>query len=1138
VTAARYPRPPQLPPPETRLLVVEASAGTGKTYFLEHRVVDLLLQTRANIGEILVVTFTEKATAELRARIRALIGTLEGLPDGAGADLDPSTSWTIDAAARKKLREALTGFDRAPIHTIHGFCHRLLIDDAFAGHRLFDQRQIPDEAAFAEAFHLALRERFAVDPGDAAVLDAYLGVGNTVAKLRDALLMCARRAAPITPILDEPRLAAAATRLVAAVAGAPALEIALGATSNKSTKNAIATRVATIATALAEAGPHPAQVAAALSGEPIGDVAWILERRDKLVGVNAAGQELLAALAELCAAHTPILAICAHRFLPEVVARVQASKARRGHFDFQDMLRLVGEALAGDRGAELAARLRAMHPWALIDEFQDTDDVQWDIFRTVWAEGETTSLAIVGDPKQAIYSFRGADVHTYLRARAALTERGATRVELTDNYRSSTALVAAVNALVGGRDYAPFFTGDIRYDAPVRAASTTAGTWPDGSVPSPVHVFEIDAPSGNGKNDAVAATLAERIGDEIHALLSPPPEARLQLTLRDGVRALRPADIHVLTRSGRQSDDVAIALRARGVPCALFQREHLFDAPEAREVADLLDAIADPRDRSRRLRAWTTSFFAVPLAELGAVTEVPDDHPLIALLHDWRVLALRKDYDALLHRVLDDTRWVERTLVAGGGERAVTNVLHLFELLHDEVARSRCEIHELAARLRGWIRMGQLDRPDDLDLQRLETDRQAVQVMTIHRAKGLEAAIVFVHGGHTAVPLGKDQASLYHDGGERRIHVGAASGATAAAIQQDVVEENQRLLYVAMTRARVRLYLPVVHHNNLADTAALAAVQRGLIGALAARATDPDSARLFTSERIAANSLEAPPPVEAAEDLRGWAPPPTPEPEAEDPLWADVRTRRRGAVVTSYSRLKQAAARASDRDDARAEEHSVAIALDDRELPAGAATGLFLHDVLEHVEFATALETADPIAWSLRADVAPKFEAAARRHGLDRRHRDPAAQLLHRTLTREVQLAREVLPPLARAPRVAKEVEFVYPLRDDAFARGYVDLLVAWDERVWVVDYKSDVLASTTLAAATVHVHEHYHQQAQLYGVAAARLLGLDGEAACARRFGGVLYWFLRYDYVVDLPVTWGGLGRWTTELAAALEGA
>ncbi len=1101
---ARYSRPSALPAPDLKLLVVEASAGTGKTYFLEHRVVDLLLQTKATIGEILVVTFTEKATAELRGRIRALIGALEALPDGHGAELDPATSWTIDAAARKKLREALTGFDRAPIHTIHGFCHRLLIDDAFAGQRLFEQRQIPDEAAFAEAFHLALREQFAVDP----VLEAYLAGGFTIAKLRDVLLTCARRGAPVTPVLDPARLEEAAARVATALAGKTTvhIEAALG-NINKATRAAMARKMVDLVE-IVESRDALALCTSMSDKEVLDKLKYLCEKQPLVT--NPPGAALCAAVAELAAAHVPILAVCAQRFLEPVLARVKTAKARRGQFDFQDMLRLVGEALAGERGGELAARLRAMHPWALIDEFQDTDDVQWDIFRTVWQDGY---LTIVGDPKQAIYSFRGADVHTYLRARSELLARGAVKVELTDNYRSSPDLVAAVNAIVGGRAYAPFFTGDITYDAPVRAASATSG-----DVPSPIHVFEVE-----GKSDAWSATLAERIGDEIHDLLQRRPMLRLH-----GVeRRLEPKDIHVLTRSGRQSDEIAVALRARGVPCALYQREHLFDAPEAREVADLLDAIADPRDRSRRLRAWTTSFFAVPLAELGSVIDVPDEHALVAFLHEWRGIAMRKDYDALLHRVLDDTRWVERTLVAGGGERAVTNVLHLFELLHDEVARSRCEIHELAARLRGWIRQGQLDRPDDLDLQRLETDRQAVQVMTIHRAKGLEAAIVFVHGGHTAVSIGRDQASLYHDDGARRLHVGTPTGAAADAIKRDIIEENQRLMYVAMTRARVRLYLATC--TAVSDTAALHAVQPALTGALAARATDPESARLFTREPIAAGSLAPPLPVETAEDLRGWTPPAARPAPADDPLWEDVRTRRRGLGVTSYSKLKQAAPES---------ERPTSVALDDRELPGGAGTGLFLHEVLEHVPFASALEVADPIAWSARPDVAPVFELAAKRHlplGLERRHREPAARLVHRALTREITLEREVLPPLAKAPRVAKEVEFVYPLEPEVFARGFVDLLVAWDDRVWVVDYKSDVLASTTLAAAKVHVHEHYQQQVQLYAVAASRLLALDGDDACRRRFGGVLYWFLRYDYVVDLPVTWQDLGAWTSQLARAV---
>ncbi len=192
--------------------------------------------------------------------------------------------------------------------------------------------------------------------------------------------------------------------------------------------------------------------------------------------------------------------------------------------------------------------------------------------------------------------------------------------------------------------------------------------------------------------------------------------------------------------------------------------------------------------------------------------------------------------------------------------------------------------------------------------------------------------------------------------------------------------------------------------------------------------------------------------------------------------------------------------------------------------------------MLEHVRFASALEIADPLAWAASAEVAPVMIEAARRHGVDlHRHGGRAAAYLHSTLTRPAELSDRVLPPLAAAPKLAKEVEFAFPLAladgREAFARGFIDLLVAWDDQLWVVDYKSDLLDGTEARVARAHVAEHYQTQAELYAVAAARLLTLRGEDDCRRRFGGVLYWFVRYGWVVDLPVAWADLGRWTERL-------
>lgn len=1124
MSGVRRARPANLPDPARRLVAVEASAGTGKTYFLEHRVVDLLLRTQATIDQILLVTFTEKATAELRQRIRAKLAELATATESNAAADAPH--WVIDDDAKKKLRAALAGFDRAAIHTIHGFCQRLLVEDAFSGRRLFDQTQVPDEAAFGEAFHLTLREQLAVDPDLCGVLRAYLETGGTVARLRDTLLACTRRGAPVAPHLDPVRLTAAAARFVAAIAALPPksgspttfIEAALGPMKSSSTRLALAKKLLALRDLVADQTDAIA-IAGALSEKACAEMLVYVEDAVKKISAPlTGGAELRAATVELAAAHVPILAICAARFLPRVLERVRTSKSRRGQFDFQDMLRLVWDILESDRGGELAARLRKRHPWAMIDEFQDTDELQWQIFGRVWAEGETTSLTIVGDPKQAIYSFRGADVHTYLAAKRALEARGALTMALDDNWRSSPEIVEAVNGLIDGT-YATFFTGDIRYDAPVRAAGAIASF-----AGPPVHVFEIaQAPGKDKKLDSPAITdaIAQTFADEIARLLGPGA-------------TLRPADIHVLTRSGAHSDAIARAIRARGVPCALYQREHLFESEEALEVADLLAAIADPRDRSARMRAWTTSFFAVPLAELETMTEVPDGHPLLALLHDWRGLGLRKEWDALFHRVLEDTRWVERSLIAGGGERAVTNVLHLFELLHDELARSPAELHELEARVREWIRSGKVDRPDDLDIQRLETERQAVQIMTIHRAKGLEAPVVFVCGGHW--PVGdKDDTRTYHDdAGTRWMHVGKAFGDAEERIERDTIEENQRLMYVAITRAKQRLYLTRFHDFEVSDRAPVAALHASVVGALAARATDPDSARLFASSRVTAGSLAPPPPVEEAADLAGWTPPPAP-PEVADPLWDEVRRDRGGLIVTSYSKLKHAAVRASEPGDARGEENSSAVVLEPEELPAGSESGLFLHEVLEHVPFESARDSGDWQGWAARDDVAPVLELAARRHGIGDAHRRAGARILHGNLLHPIEVGGAVLGTLAGAPRVAREVEFTYPLElpggREAFARGYVDLLVAWDERLWIVDYKSDVIAAQTAAEARPHALRHYRQQSQLYTVAAARLLGLTGEDDFQRRFGGVLFWFLRTNHVVDLPVRWADVATWTREL-------
>lgn len=1058
----RWYRPPTLGDANAPLLVVEASAGTGKTWFLERRVVDLVLRAGATIDQILVVTFTEKATAELRARVRGQLSRMvHGQPEPPPAGASPDDVWIIDDAARARLRAALDAFDAAPISTIHGFCHRVLAEESFAARRPFEQEQVPDDGALRAAFTAALRERFAVDPVEAALLGAYLGDnGNSVDKLFRLVLAVYRSGADIEP-------------------------------------------------------PRP----------------------------GAKAEEILVP-----------------RLVEEVIARADRTKQREGQLDFQDMLRLTAAALEGPAGASLAARIATRHPWALIDEFQDTDPLQWEIFQRVWSRAPASAprgvgtglsetgargLTVVGDPKQAIYSFRGGDVHTYLQATGELARRGAQRVHLDKNQRSTAPMVCAVNCLL--KQPKEVFSGDIRYDHPVTAAGDVAATWPDGRPVAPLALLPFEDRGSKYAAAEVRGAIFLATAEEIVRLLHD-PERRIIGTRRGQAREVKASDILVLTRTNDEAYDVAEAIRRRGVPCSLARAEYLFDTAEARAVADVLDAIARPRDRTARLRAWMSCFFDVDPDDLGRALEVPDDHVMAARLHDWRHHAVRMDYPRLFAAILADSRVAERALATGRGERVVTNIHHVFEHLHAEVERSRCELPELVARLRAWIRAAKIMRPDDSDVQRQETDRDAVQVMTVHRAKGLEAWVVFVTG---LVMFTERNEPLYafHDAlGRRRIATKHNEEAKALA-GEDRTAEDARLAYVALTRARARLYLPVLPDQKDSKTklrkarggwkGAYACIHDNLLHLAGKRHELPGLADVWPAARPTGPDLVV---GEVA----------LPEVSTDVAPVADLAAREQvGWVVTSYTRLRDhERAVATAAAGSRVELEPAVMTGEDRsplppgplDLPGGAETGQYLHEVLEHVDFATAMrESFD--SWLVRPDVAQTFALAERRHlpsGVDAAHRRTAAKIVWDAITMPHVAGARPLRPLGEAAQLAREVEFVYPVPNAGggpsgrgFVKGFIDLIVTWpdDGRWYVVDYKSDVI-DVSSDAAKAQVDAHYLVQAELYALACARMLGLRDAADHEARFGGLLYWFLRSRRVVHLAPTAADLERYRANLA------
>ena len=1094
--------------------VIEASAGTGKTFLIEHRVLQLVARG-ASIDSILVVTFTEKATAELRRRIRALLAKARSQHEHSAAEDEAHIP--ITDAVRRRLQDALHAADTAPIFTIHGFCQRVLTDDAFSSRRLFEQTHVAARTAFGGAFRAALREVFSTDARFLPYLRAYLASGQPVAALEELLFAIDQQPGELRPAFDAAAAAAGAEALLDAARAAGGadgvLTLCAEAKVHASTRKAIARRVAELEDSLA-AADSALEVCAALDREACKSLDTL---RDKLpTGRHALLDALRDAAERLRGARCPVEAAVAHALLPEVQRRVRRDKASRGELDFGDLLELVWESLRGEHGDALAARLRRRYRHALIDEFQDTDPTQWKIFERLFVESdEAASFAIIGDPKQAIYGFRGADVATYLRACDEVARRGGATLRLPNNYRSTPAIVAAYNRLVTTDEMGPFFSGGIRYDEPVIAARGHRARR-GGAAAAPCRVLRLVPPADETpRAAAVRASLAGRIAAEIQDLLGDRP---LFIEDEDGeARRIEARDIFVLTRSRSESDEIADALRRAGVPCALYQQAGLFASTEATEVFELLLGIAEPQRQAARFRAWQTPFFDVPLDELTALAAAGDDHPLVTTLFDWHALAAEHRYDELFSAILTESGIVERELFCASSERSITNLLHIFELLLAEVNRSRCSILELAQRLGSWQREAEAGASADADLQRLESDASAVQIMTIHKSKGLEAGVVFLYGACGAQPPAKGSVSVYREDGRRIVHVGPADGPVAAAIAEEAAAEDQRLLYVALTRAVARLYVPLYPESK-----GTYAQLNDRLARIVERAGDPAIAAEFEIEDVA---IGIDPDDELAagdpDPLAGWQPPAELlEPPRRDPAVVDPA--RRGFAMTSYSRLKraEAGARAAVELTAQRDEvtlaHNTALERAADELPPGAASGTFLHEVLEHLDVETVRAAPDFEAWRHADDVRRLFDRAIARHGTDPRHRCHSEEMVYGALTTPVRPLE--MPRLADRERDARELEFLFPIpgpipgqdRERGFVRGFIDYVFVWRGRSYVLDWKSDLLADYGARAIGEHVAAHYTLQAELYAIALVKMLGIRDGRDFEQRFGGVVYWFLR----------------------------
>jgi exodeoxyribonuclease V beta subunit len=1140
------------------LQVIEASAGTGKTWTITQLYLRLVVERDLPVEQILVVTYTVAATEELRRRIRQLLDeTLAALRgtqplDEALAPLAERAGGR-DAAA-ERVQRALWSLDQAAIHTIHGFCQRVLTESAFESGAPFTTDVVADQTELLQEVVDDYWRRHVADASPLFVQHLVDAGVSPETLARDVAPYLGR---PDLAVITPARLPDEAERERACLdawerlrAMWPAAREPLEALLTCEGLNKKFYRVESVLVWLARMDDYvrttlPRKAFPRLEKLTASSVegAWkknTVHRTHDALAACEAFVTALAAATEACEARH-------RRLVGDLLAHAREElgrrKRRRRVVSYDDLLLLVRAALGGRGGDALAAWVRRRWPAALVDEFQDTDPVQFEIVERVWG-GAPGPVFLVGDPKQAIYAFRGADIYAYLRAR----RRAAARHTLDVNWRSDPALITAVNAVLGG-SARPFVLAEVPFvEARPAVRRDRRVLTIDGEPAEPLHVWFLardDEEKLYPKTKAVRR-IAQATATEIARLLRLGERGAARLD----DRALSGGDIVVLVRTNQQGRLVRAALAERGVASVQQSEDSVFDTREARDLERILLAVADP-GRDELVRA------ALATEILGwsgeRIHQLLDDEQTwtaeVEAFHElgqrWRERGVARMFRELLRK-----RGVaERLLGFADGERRLTNLLHLGELLQDEAGRGR---HGPEALVQWMAERRASPRAASEEHQlRLESDEHLVRIVTVHKAKGLQYPIVFcpfLWDGRIRSSESKIRNVFFHDPAaddRPTLMLGidpSPNDPRRAQPSAEELAESLRLLYVALTRAEHRCVLVWGAINDAASSplAWLLHHPGGADGVQAMRdawrdITDASlDARLDDLVRRSAGTIRRLPlPSPDRTPYR----PPAADPEVLRPetFAATIPDPWR---IASFTGLVAGRHREGpDHDAVRiapAEDAVFAAGADAFGFPAGARAGLCLHAILERLDFCA-------------VEPGPLVTDTLERFGFDAGWAPAIGALLARVVD-------TALHPcgirLAAVPRHARldELEFHYPLaRFDAeglrailhahdfaggifagavnaldfrtthgFMRGFIDVVFEADGRWWLADYKSNWLGATLEDYAAeglpaVMARESYFLQYLVYTVVLHRLLALRlPDYDYDRHVGGVLYLFLR----------------------------
>jgi len=1161
--------------------LIEAGAGTGKTFAIEGLFLRLIIEKRFSIHQILVVTFTVPATEELRGRIRKrLVEARKAFLNGGGEDellrkLKEKYHRNVDDIIHR-LNSAINDFDESAIFTIHGLCQRILRENAFESGSLFDAEMILDqqplkkqiaEDFWRKHFYDAPIELVRYFMGKRISADTFLKLAHTSIWCPDVMVIPEVTPPPMEDVSGLLSAVQESHETLKQIWLVEKNEIEgqlrrsdLKAGSYNETQ--ISRYLAELDCYLEQKGPLPLASCGCFSKFTIDTLSRFTKKNGRSPEhrffVECDRHEALVEQTE--AMLDRYLMFLKSAFLRFLRAELPKRKERRNVRHFDDLLLKVRAALSREGDSRLARTLRKKYNAALIDEFQDTDPVQYAIFDSVFGARDSI-LFLIGDPKQAIYSFRGADLFAYMKAASHVENR----YTMTENWRSEPKLIEAVNGIFSNAP-APFVYGEIPF-YPARSPESRVHAFltVNGRKEPPFWIWHLDAGQVSSEKNVIPKSLADEVisravAGEIARLL----EKGRRKSVLLGDRPLRESDIAVLVRKHAEAGLVQTALNEIGVRTVMLSTGNVFESREAEELWRVLLAVSEPSDPRLLKSALVTDLIGVRGEDLDdADSEKPSWRHWASRFETYHESWMEAGFMKMFRSLLQGESVRKRLLSYRDGERRLTNVLHLAELLQREASACNLGMRNLLKRFAEFRDEG---IPQDEHELRLESDEDAVRLLTMHKSKGLQYPIVFCPYAWMG-SQSRGSEVLFHekrgDSFDVVLDIGSDKMELSRSLAStELLAENLRLLYVGLTRAINRCYL-VWGRFNGAETSAPAYLfhqpetlnTQWLVkdlGEKFRRLQDSELVQQITSlvNKADGSIVCTPIPLEAEAEFE-------PRDRSVTPLACSAFTGRIRTDwrVSSFSSLISDIAVHTELPDhdavpggrVKSGEGIYSEALDTQNdldmfhFPRGAEAGSCIHEIFEQVDY-------------VNPDEALRRELVTRKlseYEFDEGWSDHMCAMIRKVL--EVNLDRErpglSLSQIGPRDRI-NEMEFYYPLNPvsadtlkelfksgtdglvtgDAsfhparldfkptrgFMKGFMDLVFRFGDQYYLVDWKSNFLGCRIedydqRALESVMNAEYYVLQYLIYTVALDRYLSLRvPDYKYENHFGGVFYLFVR----------------------------